>query len=271
MNTSPHIHVGPTIRTMRLAAGHSLRELARRIGVSPAYLSGVENERLPTPTHERLRDVAAALGVPARRLTALSERLSPDLIAFLEETPEAVRFLRIARARGVDYDALAEQVTREEPTSSRSRRLGERIDDSRVWCRLEVDSKEELLETMTRRLVRGCGDVDPSGAVQAVLAREREVSTGVGGGVALGHADVDGLTTCRMGIGTLAKPLPFEAIDDLPVKVVFLVLGPSRERLRVLARIAQLCVRPGLLDQLAETRSARALRRRLRQADAEEE
>jgi PTS system nitrogen regulatory IIA component len=271
MNMSGHIHVGPTIRTMRLAAGHSLRELARRIGVSPAYLSGVETERLPTPTHERLRDVATALGVPARRLTALSERLSPGLIAFLEETPEAVRFLRIASARGMDFDALAEQVSREGPAESRSRRLGERIDESRVWCRLDVDSKEELLETMTRRLLRGCAGVDPDRAVDAVLAREREASTGVGGGVALGHADVDGLTTCRIGIGTLAEPLPFEAIDDLPVKVVFLVLGPSQERLRILAWIAQLCVRPGLLDRLAETRSVRALRRRLRQADAEEE
>jgi PTS system nitrogen regulatory IIA component len=271
MNTSGHIHIGPTIRTMRLAAGHSLRELARRIGVSPAYLSGVETERLPTPTHERLRDVATALGVPPRRLTALSERLSPDLIAFLEETPEAVRFLRVVRRTGADFDALSEQVAREEPVASRSRRMGEMIDESRVWCRLAIDSKEELLETMTRRLLRGCAGVDSDRAVDAVLAREHDVSTGVGGGVALGHADVDGLATCRMGIGTLAEPLPFEAIDDLPVKVVFLVLGPSQERLRLLARIAQLCVRPGLLDRLAETRSVRALRQRLRQADAEEE
>ncbi len=55
------------VRAARIAAGLSLRELARRIGVSPATLSAVENGRTGLSV-ERLNAVAAALGLTAAQL-----------------------------------------------------------------------------------------------------------------------------------------------------------------------------------------------------------
>lgn len=55
------------IRAARVAAGLSLRELARRIGVSPATLSGIETGRTGLSV-ERLNTVAAALGLTAAQL-----------------------------------------------------------------------------------------------------------------------------------------------------------------------------------------------------------
>ncbi|WP_245545818.1 TetR family transcriptional regulator [Nocardia higoensis] len=55
------------IRAARVAAGLSLRELARRIAVSPATLSAIENGRTGLSV-ERLNDVAAALGLTAPQL-----------------------------------------------------------------------------------------------------------------------------------------------------------------------------------------------------------
>lgn len=73
-NTGPPTAVVPrvaapneAIRAARVAAGLSLRELARRIEVSPATLSAIENGRTGLSV-ERLNSVAAALGVSAPRL-----------------------------------------------------------------------------------------------------------------------------------------------------------------------------------------------------------
>jgi nitrogen PTS system EIIA component len=277
-----HIHLGPAVRTLRLAAGLSLREMARRIDVSPAYLSGVELEKVSTPTHDRLRAIASVLGVPPRHLTALSERLSPDLIEFLEATPEAVRFLRVARSIGLEADEFAALASRLTEKSTRHpgsaapsmSALGRLLDPARTWCLLPSRTKEGLLENLTRRVLRDMDEVYIELAVDAVIAREKEVSTGIGGGIALAHAEVAAPTECALGVCTLACPLDFDAIDGLPVRLVFLVLGAAGgadDRLRVLARIAQICVRPGLPTALENTTSDLDLYECLRQADAQED
>ncbi len=68
---SPH----EAIRAARSAAGLSLREVARRIGVSPATLSAIENGRTGLSV-SRLTGLAAALGVPAHRLLGTASAAS---------------------------------------------------------------------------------------------------------------------------------------------------------------------------------------------------
>jgi PTS system nitrogen regulatory IIA component len=260
---------------MRLAAGLSLREMARRIGVSAAYLSSVEREQVASPTHERLRAMAEVLGVPARRITALSDRLSPDLIAFLEATPGAVRFLRAARDAGLDDDAfaaLANDLTRGDARGSvPARAPGLELDPARVFARLRAPTKEDLLDRLTRRALRDVRGVDADAAVAAVLAREAEASTGLGGGVAIAHAEASGLREHVLAVATVTPPVEFESIDGRPVSLVFLVLGKEGgDRLKLLARTAELCVRPGLTAALVAARSSRKLYELLVRADARE-
>ena len=57
-----HRFVGSTLRALRESAGVSLRELARRIGVSAGYLSQVESGQSGPPTPERLFQIAAENG-----------------------------------------------------------------------------------------------------------------------------------------------------------------------------------------------------------------
>ena len=291
MNTDGQVHLGHTIRTMRKAAGYSLRELARRTGVSPAYLSGIERGTLPTPTHARLQAVARALEIPEEHLAALSERLSPELTGFLVETPEAGRFLRAAQEAGLQGEDFSSMVAflktsgREAwqrqftgfsngQSQGRSMPLRNLLEKRRIWCRVEAASKADLLAEMTRALLRGTDVVESQMVLEMVLAREEESSTGVGGGVALPHAAVPELTENILGVATLSRPIDFEAIDGVPVKLVFLLLGGEEkavERTRVLARVAQLCVRPGFLDSLADSKSVKVLHSLLRRADAEED
>ncbi|MFP2911823.1 helix-turn-helix domain-containing protein, partial [Pyxidicoccus sp. 3LFB2] len=94
------MHLGATLRLLRVDAGVSLRDMARRIGVSSAYLSRVENGVDAPPTAERLAAIAHELDVPPALLMDVAQRVSPYVAGYLEEVPGAgTLFLEIARRR----------------------------------------------------------------------------------------------------------------------------------------------------------------------------
>ncbi len=77
---------------------------------------------------------------------------------------------------------------------------------------------------------------------EAVLERERLGSTGVGEGVAIPHARIEALSRPAGGFAHLSEPADFEAIDERPADLVFMLLAPTdagADHLRALARAAR--------------------------------
>lgn len=77
------------------------------------------------------------------------------------------------------------------------------------------------------------------------ILREREAlqSTGIGDGVAIPHGSLEGLKAQRAALLVCPEGLPFDAIDGLPVRILFAVVGPRRttgEHLKTLARVSRL-------------------------------
>src|SRR3546814_13605147 len=62
---------------------------------------------------------------------------------------------------------------------------------------------------------------------ERLLERERLGSTGFGGGVAIPHAKLDDLASMCAVVVLLEEPIQFDAVDGLPVDVVFVLLSPS--------------------------------------------
>jgi mannitol/fructose-specific phosphotransferase system IIA component (Ntr-type) len=94
---------------------------------------------------------------------------------------------------------------------------------------------------------------DPRDALQRLLDREKTMSTGMGGGVAVPHAKTPTCTSMVVALGLVPDGVDFKAIDGKPVHVVFLLLGPpdsTRLHVDLLARIAWLVKVPGVLDQI---------------------
>ncbi|HZZ77100.1 MAG TPA: helix-turn-helix transcriptional regulator [Gemmataceae bacterium] len=88
---------GQVIRTKRLEKGFSLRKFAELVGVSPTYLSQVEQGNCDPPTAERVRRMAEILGENADELTALAGRVPDDLPAIIQKHPKPIaEFLRAA-------------------------------------------------------------------------------------------------------------------------------------------------------------------------------
>lgn len=84
--------------------------------------------------------------------------------------------------------------------------------------------------------------VDARVLADGLAAREKEGSTGFGGGVAIPHARIPGLPRIALAVARLAQPLDVGALDDAPVDVVVAMFSPPQaggEHLKALARVAR--------------------------------
>ena len=92
--------------------------------------------------------------------------------------------------------------------------------------------------------------------------RERLGSTGFGGGVAIPHGKVEGLDRVTGLFAKLAHPVEFQAIDGMPVDLVFALLSPPDagvDHLKALARVSRRLRDRGFVTKLRGAGSADAL------------
>lgn len=109
--------LGGAIRALREAREVTLREMARRLNVTPTYLSQVEQGRFSPPTEDRINQIGQILGLSQGQideLVALAGRVSQDLHDAVREHPrEMATFLRTARGLTAgDIEALTEEAQR---------------------------------------------------------------------------------------------------------------------------------------------------------------
>jgi PTS system nitrogen regulatory IIA component len=95
-----------------------------------------------------------------------------------------------------------------------------------------------FLETLVSKL-----DIDHSKVFDAVMQRERVVSTGIGIGIAIPHAKIEEIDDFYVAIGIIKNEgVDWDAIDHLPVKLVLLICGPQErhgEYLQLLSKLTK--------------------------------
>src|SRR5689334_22938046 len=88
---------GAYIRRNREGKGIGLREMAKRVGVSPTYLSKVERDEFSPPAEDKVRAIAAILECDVDDLLARAGRVSSDVTAIIKRRPiQFAAFLRTA-------------------------------------------------------------------------------------------------------------------------------------------------------------------------------
>ncbi len=106
---------------------------------------------------------------------------------------------------------------------------------------------------------------------ERLTERERLGSTGFGGGIAIPHAKLDRLDRLCGAVLLLREPIAFDAVDSMPVDVVFMLLSPAdsgAEHLKMLARVSRLLRNDVAVRQLRGATSDDALHLLLSGADA---
>jgi PTS system nitrogen regulatory IIA component len=102
-------------------------------------------------------------------------------------------------------------------------------------------SKKRLLTDLAD-LAESVHGLNAQVVVEALLAREALGPTGVGHGVALPHARVDGITDVTGLFVLLEKPVDFGSVDRQPVDIAFALFAPENagvEHLKALALVSR--------------------------------
>jgi len=111
-----------------------------------------------------------------------------------------------------------------------------------VFLSVTASSKKQLLEHIAERASE-LFDLDVGELLENLHARERLGTTGVGKGVGIPHARVSNIEDVHGIFAQLKSPIDFEALDDQPVDLVFMLIAPEESgdaHLRALAKVARL-------------------------------
>lgn len=119
--------------------------------------------------------------------------------------------------------------------------LSDLLEADTVLSALAVPNKKVLFQQLAAVVAQRRG-LDAKLVVERLTDRERLGSTGFGGGVAIPHGKVEGIDRVVGLFARLAAPIDFNAIDDMPVDLVFVLLSPPDagvEHLKALARVSR--------------------------------
>lgn len=106
----------------------------------------------------------------------------------------------------------------------------------------EFTSKKRMLEAVASHFSDQYPGLDANSVFSALVARERLGSTGIGEGIAIPHCR---LSKCNQTLGLLLKlnqAIEFDAIDNQPVDIIFVLLVPedqNEDHLKTLAKLAE--------------------------------
>lgn len=133
--------------------------------------------------------------------------------------------------------------------------LSDFIQPDAIVSSLKANSKKQLIQALAEKAAEMTG-LDEREIFDTLLQREKLGSTGVGGGVAIPHGKPPNLDRIFGLFARLPKPIDFEAIDELPVDLVFLLLAPEgagADHLKALAGIARLFRETSVVSKLRES------------------
>ncbi len=124
-------------------------------------------------------------------------------------------------------------------------RLTEILAEHEIKIDLEAEDKREAIEELVDLLIseHEVSLRNRDTILGVVLDRERSISTGVGGGVALPHGTVDCVNDIIAAMGISKRGLDFDSIDGDSVHIVLLLLVPKTKfgkHIKTLANIARL-------------------------------
>ena len=127
--------------------------------------------------------------------------------------------------------------------------------------KLSATSKKQVLQELAKRAATVTGLKDRF-IFDALLQRERLGTTGVGHGIAIPHGKLEGIDKLFGLFARLEKPVDFDAIDEQPVDLLFLLLAPEMagaDHLKALARVSRLLRNRTICDKIRGSNDGDAL------------
>lgn len=132
------------------------------------------------------------------------------------------------------------------------------IKDS-ILPELKATTKTNVIEEMVSGMVFAGKFTDKTAAVQAVLAREEKMSTGMQNGIAIPHGKTDAVDHLVTAVGIHRAGVDFGSMDGKPSHIFIMALSPENwtgPHIQFLAEISKVLSRPGLREKLLAASNA---------------
>jgi len=139
--------------------------------------------------------------------------------------------------------------------------LSELIQQDLIKLNLEATDKWQAIEELVDHLITAheLRLTNRQEVIDAVLARERSLSTGLEHNLAVPHGSVDCVSDIVAAIGVSKRGVPFESLDGKPARLIVLLVIPKgafQRHVRTLAGIARLAMNQVLRDRILSAKSA---------------
>ncbi|MEQ8355687.1 MAG: PTS IIA-like nitrogen regulatory protein PtsN [Kiloniellaceae bacterium] len=139
-----------------------------------------------------------------------------------------------------------------------------------VIANLRVTSKKQALQELAKKATELTGEPERA-LFEVLMERERLGTTGVGHGIGIPHGKLPELNRLYGLFARLETPIDFDAIDEQPVDLIFVLLAPETagaDHLKALARVSRLFRDRSVCDKLRGTDNNEAIYSLLTQSPA---
>ncbi len=138
-------------------------------------------------------------------------------------------------------------------------KLSEILTNDLVIIPLKNHEKDNIIKEMVDHLFNKKKIGSRDKILRAILDREKVMSTGVGDHVAIPHGKAEGVKDIVASLGITDSDVDFHSIDNKPVRLIFLLVGPPDKtgpHLKALSRISRLMHREEFRNKLLKSTTA---------------
>jgi PTS system nitrogen regulatory IIA component len=141
------------------------------------------------------------------------------------------------------------------------REISALLAQSHILPKLEAATKKQALQALAKLAAPVTG-LDEHKIFDVLNAREKLGTTGVGYGIAIPHGRAEGVGKVYGFFARLATPVDFEAIDEKPVDLMFMLLAPpdaGADHLKALAKVSRMFRDKAFAEKLRRAGDAKTL------------
>jgi fructose-specific phosphotransferase system IIA component len=122
-------------------------------------------------------------------------------------------------------------------------KISDILEEKVIMTNLPGHSKDDIINAMVNLVGQSSKVLDLEKVRVAIFEREKIMSTGVGNGFAIPHGKTDAVTDTVAAFAVTAEAIDYQALDDKPVRLVFLLIGKDNmvgPHIKLLSRISRL-------------------------------
>lgn len=137
--------------------------------------------------------------------------------------------------------------------------LSEILSENCISLDIRQKSKPDVIEEMAQLATHSGHVYDPPALVEALMARERIQTTGIGHGMAIPHATAEGVRGLVLSLGISRQGIEYDALDGKPVHLIFMLAGEPRLQtsfLSILSKISRFFRKAVFRDDVLKAASA---------------